>query len=813
MPARLAQPTDKSRPRTAYVAVLAAAIVVLTVAVYWPATRAGFIWDDQWLVTENSNLHDLSGLGQLWRLDWSGERQIPDYYPVTWTSFWLEWQFWGDKPAGYHVTNIALHAVSAVLVWWVLAELGLPWAWAWAAAAIFAVHPINVDSVAWIAERKNTLSMPFYLASILLFARFERRGNWLLYGLSLGAFVLALLSKTSVVMLPVVLIGLIWWRRGKVGWRDWLIVAPFVVLAAGASVVSILYQANAVIRGSPIRGAGENFFFRLAVAGIAPWFYLLKLIVPYPMAAVYPRWVVDPKNILHFLPGAALIGLLVLFWRFRRGWGRGPFAALAYFIAAMFPVLGFFDMYYQVYSFVANHWVYISMISIVALAMGGAALLCRHVHWIVPASVTAAVVCALGAGTRYRCETYRSSETLWRYNIAKYPDHFLPHYNLGKAMDDEGLTGDAIAEYRESIRLNPRFDRPFVNIGRLLAKRGEAALAAGKGDDAERYFTEALIHFQQAVMLYPGSVTARMNLGAMLHLLGRSHEAVVQLRLALEIQEDSPGVHANLATILTKMGDIRGAIRHTRRVVELQPDDMSQRLNLIRLLAKAGRVDECIHECLRLFEIDPNNSEVHYVLAMQLRLKNAKAAAIHHFRLALAADPANVDARNNLAVTLVEAGDIQGAMEQFQLALRYKPDNPEVLSNIAFALSQMGKMDEAIGYYRRALAARPDWPSTLNSLAWLLATRPGHSDPDAAEAIELAKRACGLTGNRRGDYMETLAVACFQAGQRAEAVAVATRASELAKAAGDDARAARLAKLIAEWSAGQPTTEPAPSSQ
>lgn len=829
MPVKAAAPSSALRSPFATHCLLAAAIVAVTLIAYAPASQAKFIWDDDWLLTSNENLGSLAGLGRIWQCNWWSRKDIPDYYPVTWTSFWLERRLWdavgaaasaapakwllggwsisGKDPGGYHLTNILLHAANAVLLWRVLALLGLRWAWL--AAVIFAVHPINAASVAWIAERKNTLSMLFYLLSIMFFLKFDQGRRRLHYWLSLGMFALALLSKTSVVMLPAVLLLIVWWRRDRVRWKDLLAAAPFFALAVASSVITMLYQSNVVVRGYPIRGPNEGFFFRLAVAGIAPWFYLLKIVWPHPLAMVYPRWQIDPKSLVDFLPGLLLIGLAVLFWRFRRGWGKPAFAALAYFLVTLFPVLGFFDMFYYVYSFVADHWVYVPIIGIIALAVGGAELASRRLPKFVLVSLVAVLIGAFVLLTYERSGVYKSSSTLWRDNIAKYPDQFLPHFNLGKALDDEGLFDEALTEYRRSAQLKPNFDRSYVNIGRIMSNRGEAAQAAGDAAAATAYYSEAASNFARAIHCYNRSVTAMMNLGAMLHLLNRSAEALNQLQMALDLQEDSAGVHTNMATIYASIGRLDEAIQHTRRVIELQPDDVRARLNLASYLAQTGEADEAIRQGLEALRLDPNSAEAHYLVAMQLRATGDRAGALPHFRAVLATDPNNIDTRNNLAVTMIEMGDAQGALEQFRQALSVQPNNPEVLANVAFALSRLGRTAEAIDVYHQALKSRPDWPATLTSLAWLLATRPDRSPSDIQEAIRLAQRACELTNYSDNGPLETLAIAYAEAGQYDQAIKAGEQVVKLAHAAGNDAHAAAIARQIQAWSANRPASQPA----
>ncbi|MGO9526362.1 MAG: glycosyltransferase family 39 protein, partial [Verrucomicrobiia bacterium] len=407
--------TDTKQPRTGRrIPKLAILLVVLTVLAYIPALRGGFVFDDV-LIIDSPLIHATNGLSRIW---FKAEAQ--DYYPLTESLWWLEWRWWGDHATGYHVVNVLLHAVNAVLVWMVLRRLKIPGAWL--AALVFAIHPVNVATVAWISEQKNTLSMLFYLVAILLYLRFDEERRWGWYGLSLAAFVLALLSKTAVVMLPVVLLGCVWWLHRTVRVRDVLSSVPLFVLSLVMGLVNIWFEYYRSMGGHALRTVG--FPFRLAAAGWVPWFYLYKALLPANLMVIYPQWEIDASRWVAYLPGIVLIGSLALFWWKRHTWGRPWFFGLGYFVVTLFPVLGFFEQSFYRFSLVADHWQYYSIIGVIALAVAAGESVCRRMgeqgrYAGIVACV--AVVMVLGAATWRRSGVYAGEETLWRDNVAKNP--------------------------------------------------------------------------------------------------------------------------------------------------------------------------------------------------------------------------------------------------------------------------------------------------------------------------------------------------------------------------------------------------------
>jgi tetratricopeptide (TPR) repeat protein len=713
-------------------------LAIATFLAYQPVWHAGFIWDDDELLTNNPVVKSADGFYRPWF-----SASTLDYYPMTFSLWWLEWRLWPNNPQGYHLVNVLLHALSAILLWRVLQRLNIPGAML--AAALFALHPVNVESVAWISEGKNTLCMFFYLGALLSWLKFEDSGRGRWYGLALAAFALALFSKSAVAPLPLVLLGLAWWRRGRVGWKDIRRVVPFFVMAAAVCWVTVWFHYHRAIGHEVIRT--DNFWSRLAGAGWAVWFYLYKAVLPLHLVFVYPRWQINARNVLSYIPLAILAGAFVLGWRWRRGWGKALFFGLAYFVVMLLPILGFLNIYYMRYSLVADHWEYFAIIGPIVLA---AALIRRPI-------VAAALLLALATLTWRQSRTYLDSETLWRTTMARNPDSAMARNNLSRALLEKG-----------------RVD-------------------------------EALLLCQTVLATHPNDVTAQFNLGDGLLQEGRLDEAIAHFQKALELQPAMSGIPYSIGEAYLKKGQMDAAIRYFQRAIQLQPDYPAAFCNLGYALLQEGRRTEALAAYNQALALDPRYALAHNDLGNILLQLGRTDQAMDHFRQAAEILPDFAEARFNMAEVFLARGRLDDAISQYKKALEIRPDLAGADYKLGNIFAQQGRQAEAVAHYESALKTRPDQAPACNNLAWLLAASPDPSLRNGPRAVELAQRADQLARGTNPVYLGTLAAAYAEAGQFGQAVKTIERALPLA--ANDAALTRALEKQNAHYKAGTPFRE------
>jgi tetratricopeptide (TPR) repeat protein len=676
---------------------LAAALLFLGLVAYVPAMGGGFIWDDDAYLTKNQVVKSEHGLWQIWSDPMSG----PQYYPLVFTTFWAEYQLWGLKPLGYHVTNVLLHAVNAILLWQVLRRLAVPGAWL--AAAVFVVHPVYVESVAWVTERKNVLSGLFYLAAALAYFRFSppepdqspQAARWGSYAAAVLLFLAALLSKTVTCSLPAALLLVLWWKRGRVGRRDLLALAPMFVLGVAFALLTIwVERQHGAVGGTWARSPVE----RVLVAGRALWFYVGKLAWPADLTFMYPRWTIDPRVWWQYVfPLAALVTAAVL-WALRNRTGRGPLVAYLFFAGTLLPALGFFNMYMMRYSFVADHLQYLPSIGLIALAAAGAVTLSRY--WKIEGTAVgigaaAAVVLTLGTLTWLQGRVYKDEEVLWTDTIAKNPDCWMAYNNLGSVYGRQGRFDKAMSCYLDSLGLEPDHAEAHNNVGLILAERGD--------------LENAVFHFNEALRNDPRLVQTHFNLGVVLARLGRLAEAEPHFVEALSLDPDMPQAHLQLGLVLEKRGDLEGALPHLTRAAESFPQDADVQYTMALVLLRLGRPQDALRHSQQAVRLQPSVARNRVLLAHLLQQLGRKEAAREVYQEAVRLEPGWPARAGQTAWQL--ATDPDPARRNGRLALYLARASCEATDNqdarlldaLAAALAEVGRYEDAAAAARSAL--------------------------------------------------------------------------------------------------------------
>jgi tetratricopeptide (TPR) repeat protein len=543
---------------------LAVLLGAVTIAAYSPALRAGYVWDDDDYVTENPLLTEPDGLGRIWfSMDAPSQ-----FVPMVYTTLRIEYGFWGLDPFGYHLVNVLLHLANALLLWLLCARLRLPAPWF--VAAVFALHPVHVESVAWISERKNVLSLFFSLLSMIAWLRFidtKREPRHAIYVLSLTMYALALLSKATACTQPAAMLLIPWMRAEPIGRRRIAQVIPFLSLGVGMGFVIMFWERFHI--GTQGDRFALSFAEALQVAPRACWFYLEKLIWPAQLTFSYPRFEVDPRDPL--LYGWLVAGgvLLATLWRSRTRIGRAPIAAALFFIATLSPVLGFIPLYTFSYTFVADHYQYVASIGPIALLVGGAAY--QSSRWGVAPRVSATLgvllLAVLAASTYEQSRIYEDRETLWRDTATKNPSSWMAQTNLGRHYLENERWEDAAEAYRAALQIRPATYR--ANLGLAKAMWG----------------------------------------------LGRNEDMRQQYELALLVEPDLLGVHQLLAESAWERGDIEPAIRHLEAMARIAPGDSSTYVRLGRALERLERFDQARAQYEQALAADPDSAAARRGLA------------------------------------------------------------------------------------------------------------------------------------------------------------------------------------------------------
>jgi len=569
-------------------------LVIACLAVYIPAIRGGFVWDDDDYVTQNPLLVAPDGLYKIW----FSKEQTSQYFPLVYTTFRLEHKLWGFNPLGYHITNIILHIINSLLLWRLLRLLDVPGAWL--AAAIFALHPVQVESAAWITERKNVLMTMFFFLSLLAWVRFMEKPAIYLYFLSLVFYILALFSKTTACTLPAALVLILWMKNILIDKRRWQQITPYVVLGLAMGIF-VVWREHYILGTSRLK-LELNPVERLLLAARALWFYIGKLIWPTKLTFSYPKWDISWTQPVQYLWLIAWVVVGWCMWHWRERLGRGVIAGIVFFVATLSPMLGFISLYTFRYTYVADHYQYVASIGLIAIV---AALGYRAAAKIRLLPIVAAIILAgYGVLSRQQCYTYRNLETLWRDTLTKNPNSWIAYYNLGIALKEQGRLDEAISQYRQALQIKPDLIEAYNNLAMVFTAQNKFTEAVDvcqqamhiKPDDPDIHYNlgialgkydrldEAADHFRQALRLKPDYADACYNLGRVLHLQGKLDEAIVYYQQAINLNPNFPKAHNNLGVVFSLQGKFDEAAEHFRQALRLKPDYTEAQANLEKAL-------------------------------------------------------------------------------------------------------------------------------------------------------------------------------------------------------------------------------------
>jgi tetratricopeptide (TPR) repeat protein len=604
--------------------------------IYWPVLDGGWLWDDDLAITDNSMTQSPTGLWSIW---FEPGHQI-DYYPIKSSVQWLQWHLWGMETLGYHLTNIVLHVLGSLLVWRLLSKFHLRLAWL--GGLIFAIHPVQVESVAWISELKNTLSLPAFLLAMCAWIDYEERGKAKDYGLALGLFVVAMLCKLSVVLFPLVILLYAWWRRGRMSWNDLKISAPFfgaALLLGMITLFSGIYDVrfnHADPGAMPVGG----LLARLVAAGLSLSFYFSKSFLPAGLLPIYPKWPIDPSSPVQFLPWLVLGGVICFLWTKRQSWGRHALLGLGFFLINLGPCPGFIPAPDMAFTWVMDHFLYLPIIGLIGLvvaALGRMEMRAPIAFRPFGTGFVVVVLALLACQSRSYAKLFINSETLWTYEL-QYNQEAYPAYN---------------------------------NLGTVLIEKDR--------------FSDAMNQFEQALLINPDYALAHNNLGTALADTGRLPEAMDQFEEALRIDPNYAGARNNLGLALLNTGRMSQAMEQFERTLRIKPDYAEAYCNLGNALLQAGRLPEAKEQYLQALKINPDNAEAHTNLGNVLFQTGRLAEAMEQYRQVLRTKPDDAEAHNNLGYALGQTGRLTEAMEQYEQALRIKPDYATARENLARA--------------------------------------------------------------------------------------------------------------------------------
>ena len=523
-------------------------IFFATLIAYLPALGGGTIWDDAGHITR-ADLQSLAGLMRIWFEPGATQQ----YYPLLHSAFWFEHLLWGDAPFAYHLVNVLLHATAACLFGVLLRRLAVPGAWF--AAAVFALHPVCVESVAWIAEQKNTLSTVLYLCAALAYLRFDSSRKSTHYAVASVIFIAALFTKTVTATLPATLLVLFWWQRGRLdARRDVAPLLPWFAVGAASGLFTAHFER--VLIGAQGSDFALSWLERGLLASRVVWFYLGKLIWPGDLIFIYPRWHIDSSAAWQWLFPLLTLALLGVAASWTRR-SRAPLAALLIFGGSLFPALGFVNVFPFIFSFVADHFQYLASLGAIALAAAALPFALKRLPRGLAVATPALLLVGLGTLTFLQAGMYRDLITLYETTLARNPACWMAHNNLGNALAADGRVDEAASHFETAIKLRPDYPEAESNLGDALNQL--------------RRFSESVPHLERAVARQPNFAEAHNNLGVALMETGRGAEGMTAFATAIRLRPGYARAHLNLAIALARSGRMAEAERERAEALRLNP--------------------------------------------------------------------------------------------------------------------------------------------------------------------------------------------------------------------------------------------------
>ncbi len=726
-------------------------LILAIIFVYWPVRNYGFVnYDDGDYVFENPRVLDgLTLQSVIWAFTTTTSS---NWHPMTWLSHMLDCQLFGLNPGLHHVTNLLFHLANTLLLFWVLKRMTRkPWASTFV-AALFALHPLHVESVAWVSERKDVLNTFFWVLTMGMYVRYAECPGLKRYLLALLFFTLGLLSKPMLVTLPFVLLLLDYWPLGRFssgkGGGNSIILqpsasqdqkssllrltlekVPFFALSAASSFLTLYIQMHSGAAGSLERFSMEARFFN-AVASYAR--YIEKMIWPWNLAVLYPYadrmalWQVAVASIL-----LITITLLAILWARTK-----PYLVVGWlwYLGTLVPVIGLVQVGSQA---MADRYTYVPLIGLfIIMAMGTADLLAGWRHRRTALLLSGLLVLLFFmAAARLQVNYWQNSITLFEHTLRVTSKNFTIHNNLGIALEEQGKIQEAVFHYSEALRIKPDYALAQYNLATILARQGK--------------IEEAITRYAKALQIDPNLFEAHNNLGNVMAQRGRILEAAAHYQQALRINPNYAEAHSNLASVLAQQLKIQEAVFHYSRAIQIKPGYSEAHYSLAQILAQQGKAREAVHHYSQALRINPDHAGAHNNLGNLLFQQGNIQEAAHHYSQALRIDPHSAEIHNNLGNALAREGKNQEATNHFTQALQINPDFAEAQNNLGNALAQQGKIREAANHYSQALRIKPDYADAHNNFGIILTQQKRYDDAIShfSTALRIRPNAAEIHGN------------------------------------------------------------------